>query len=138
PVSELYAARLRKEGVIAGGWLEGEIAAFTALLETEFEAAKSYLPNKADWFEGAWSGLGRPDEAITERRNVSTGVAEETVREIGRILTTVPEDVAVHKTLQRVIDARREMFESGAGFDWATAEALAFGTLLREDHPVRL
>jgi 2-oxoglutarate dehydrogenase E1 component len=138
PVSELYAARLQAEGVIGEGWLDGEIAAFTALLETEFEAAKSYLPNKADWFEGAWSGLGRPDEAITERRNVATGVAEEMAREIGGILTTVPADVAVHKTLHRIIDARREMFESGEGFDWATAEALAFGTLLREGHPVRL
>ncbi|HYI63577.1 MAG TPA: 2-oxoglutarate dehydrogenase E1 component [Allosphingosinicella sp.] len=138
PVSALYAARLEQEGVIGKGWLDGEVAAFTALLETEFEAAKSYLPNKADWFEGAWSGLGRPDEAITERRNVATGVAGETVREIGSILTTIPADVAVHKTLVRIVDARREMFETGEGFDWATAEALAFGTLLREGHPVRL
>jgi len=138
PISEIYGARLEKEGVIGKGWLEGEVAAFTALLEGEFEAANSYLPNKADWFEGAWSGLGRPDEAITERRNVATGVAQETAREVGAILTTVPADVAVHKTLVRIIDARRAMFETGAGFDWATAEALAFGTLLRESHPVRL
>jgi 2-oxoglutarate dehydrogenase E1 component len=138
PVSQLYAERLQQEGVIEKGWVDGEIAAFTTLLESEFEAAKSYLPNKADWFEGAWSGLGRPDEAITERRNVATGADEKTAREIGAILTTVPADVAVHKTLTRIIDARREMFETGEGFDWATAEALAFGTLLREGHPVRL
>ncbi|HEV2748699.1 MAG TPA: 2-oxoglutarate dehydrogenase E1 component [Allosphingosinicella sp.] len=138
PVSQLYAERLEKEGVIGKGWLEAEVAAFTALLESEFEAAKSYLPNKADWFEGAWSGLGRPDEAITERRNASTGISEALAREIGEILTAVPADVAVHKTLGRIIDARREMFASGEGFDWATAEALAFGTLLREGHPVRL
>jgi 2-oxoglutarate dehydrogenase E1 component len=138
PVSALYSARLEKEGMIDSGWVEREIAAFNALLEGEFEAATSYLPNKADWFEGAWSGLGRPDEAITERRNVATGVSQGTAREIGSILTTVPADLAVHKTLQRIVDARREMFESGEGFDWATAEALAFGTLLREGHPVRL
>jgi 2-oxoglutarate dehydrogenase E1 component len=138
PVSELYAARLEQEGVIGKGWVAGEIAAFTDLLEGEFEAAKSYLPNKADWFEGAWSGLGRPDEAITERRNVATGVAEGTAREIGAILTTIPADVAVHKTLARIVEARRDMFEQGEGFDWATAEALAFGTLLREGHAVRL
>ena len=138
PISEVYAARLIEQGVIEKGWVDGEIAAFTTLLEAEFEAAKSYLPNKADWFEGAWSGLGRPDEAITERRNVATGVDEAVVREIGKVLTTTPSDVAVHKTLTRIIDARRAMFESGEGFDWATAEALAFGTLLREGHPVRL
>ncbi|HEV2865664.1 MAG TPA: 2-oxoglutarate dehydrogenase E1 component, partial [Allosphingosinicella sp.] len=138
PVSALYAGRLEQERVIEPGWAEREVAGFTALLEGEFEAAQSYLPNKADWFEGAWSGLGKPKTAITERRNVSTGVPEELVREIGAVLSTVPGDVTVHKTLQRVIDARREMFETGEGFDWATAEALAFGTLLREGHPVRL
>ena len=137
-VSELYAARLEKEGVVPAGWVDGEIAAFNSLLETEFEAANSYIPNKADWFEGKWAGLHKPQEAITERRNVGTGVPEETVREIGRILTTVPGDVAVHPTLQRIIDARRAMFDSGENFDWATGEALAFGTLVREGHPVRL
>jgi 2-oxoglutarate dehydrogenase E1 component len=138
PVSELYAARLEQEGVIGKGAVDDEVAAFTALLEGEFEAARSYLPNKADWFEGAWSGLGKPSTPVTERRNVATGCAEATLREIGAVLTTIPADVAVHKTLVRIIDARREMFESGRGFDWATAEALAFGTLVREGHPVRL
>jgi 2-oxoglutarate dehydrogenase E1 component len=138
PISALYAARLEPEGVIEKGWVDGEIAAFTALLEQEFEAAKSYLPNKADWFEGAWSGLGKPKAAITERRNVATGCSEETLRDVGKTLTTVPEGLNVHKTLGRIIDARREMFASGEGFDWATAEALAFGTLVRENHPVRL
>ncbi|HEV2816915.1 MAG TPA: 2-oxoglutarate dehydrogenase E1 component, partial [Allosphingosinicella sp.] len=138
PISAIYAARLEKEGVIEKGWVDGEIAAFTTLLEGEFEAAQSYLPNKADWFEGAWSGLGRPKAAITERRNVATGVDEALLREIGKILTEVPAEVAIHKTLGRILAAKSEMFESGAGFDWATAEALAFGTLLRDGHPVRL
>jgi 2-oxoglutarate dehydrogenase E1 component len=138
PISAIYAERLEQEEVIEKGWVEGEVAAFTTLLEGEFEAAQSYLPNKADWFEGAWSGLGRPDEAITERRNVATGVGEALAREVGTILTTIPAELAVHKTLARIVDARREMFASGKGFDWATAEALAFGTLLRDGHPVRL
>ncbi|HEX9946861.1 MAG TPA: 2-oxoglutarate dehydrogenase E1 component, partial [Allosphingosinicella sp.] len=138
PVSELYGARLRQEGVIDGAWAEGRVAEFTGLLENEFEAAKSYLPNKADWFEGRWSGLGRPGTPETERRNVSTSVDEATLREVGAILSTIPEGLTVHKTLQRIIDAKREMFAGGQGFDWATAEALAFGTLLREGWGVRL
>jgi 2-oxoglutarate dehydrogenase E1 component len=75
---------------------------------------------------------------VTERRNVPTGASEELLREIGTTLTTIPADVAVHKTLVRIVDAKKAMFESGEGIDWATAEALAFGTLLREGHPVRL
>jgi 2-oxoglutarate dehydrogenase E1 component len=138
PISQLYAERLEREGVIEKGWLDRQVAQFTQLLEGEFEAARSYLPNKADWFEGAWAGLNKPQEAITARRNVATGVAEATAREVGRILTTIPAGLAAHKTLVRIVDARRQMFEGGEGFDWATAEALAFGTLLREGHPVRL
>ncbi|MFX6965388.1 hypothetical protein ABTH47_20425, partial [Acinetobacter baumannii] len=46
--------------------------------------------------------------------------------------------VTVHKTLNRVLDAKREMFKSGKNFDWATGEALAFGSLLSEGYGVRL
>ncbi len=138
PVSEIYGARLVEEGVIDAGWVEERVAAFTASLEREFEAARSYLPNKADWFEGRWTGLGRPDTPETERRNATTALDEETVREIGRVVTTIPDDLEVHKTLRRIVEARRQMFETGEGFDWATAEALAFGSLVREGFQVRL
>jgi 2-oxoglutarate dehydrogenase E1 component len=137
PISELYGERLVDEGVIDQGWAEGRVATFTATLDHEFEAARSYLPNKADWFEGRWTGLGRPDTE-NERRNAATAVAENRIREVGQVLTTVPEGLVVHKTLQRIIDARRQMLESGEGFDWATAEALAFGTLVKEGFQVRL
>jgi 2-oxoglutarate dehydrogenase E1 component len=138
PVSDIYGARLVAEGVVDRAWIDARIADFTAILENEFEAAKTYLPNKADWFEGRWQGLGRPDTPETERRNVATGISEDTARELGRVLTTIPEGLTVHKTLERIIAGRRQMFESGEGFDWATAEALAFGGLLREEFQVRL
>ena len=137
-VSEIYAERLEREGVVDPKQVEEMQRAYVATLEDEFEAAKSYLPNKADWFGGRWSGLGRPDTPETERRNVVTAIKPEVMDEIGRIITTVPEGFTIHKTLQRVLDAKKAMFESGEGFDWATAEALAFGTLVKEGHQVRL
>jgi 2-oxoglutarate dehydrogenase E1 component len=137
-VSEIYAARLASEGVIDADWVEANIAQFTSLLEGEFEAARSYLPNKADWFEGRWAGFSKPGTPTSERRNVETAVAEDVLRDVGRTITTVPADVEVHKTLSRIIDAKRAMFESGEGFDWATAEALAFGTLQKDGYNVRL
>ncbi len=138
PVSEIYGARLIQEKVIDQVWIDQAAAEFTSLLEGEFEAAKSYLPNKADWFEGRWSGFGKPATPETERRNVGTAVTDETVREIGTVLTAVPDQVEVHKTLRRILDAKAQMFVSGEGFDWATAEALAFGTLQKEGFNVRL
>jgi 2-oxoglutarate dehydrogenase E1 component len=138
PVSAIYGRRLADEGVIAPDWTQREEAAFVARLEDEFEAAKSYLPNKADWFGGRWEGLGAPDEPVTDRRNVVTSIGADELAEVGRVLTTVPEGFPVHKTLQRILDAKAEMFRSGEGFDWATAEALAFGSLVREGYQVRL
>jgi 2-oxoglutarate dehydrogenase E1 component len=137
-ISEIYAQRLIDEGVIDRAWVEKHTKDYIAHLEEEFAAGASYLPNKADWFEGRWSGLKLPGEPVLGRRNIATAVGEEELRRVGDVLTTVPEGVKVHKTLQRVIDAKKAMFETGDGFDWATAEALAFGTLLAEKHSIRL
>jgi 2-oxoglutarate dehydrogenase E1 component len=137
-VSEIYGKKLIEQGVIDQAWIDENVKQFTTLLEGEFEAGSSYKPNKADWFAGRWSGLHAPADAETARRNVETGIDKKLFDSLGRTLTTVPESVTIHKTLSRVIDAKREMFTSGAGFDWATGEALAFGSLLSEGYGVRL
>jgi 2-oxoglutarate dehydrogenase E1 component len=138
PISRIYGDRLIAEGVVDQPWIDEATKAYTQHLEEEFQAAVSYLPNKADWFEGRWSGLKRPDEPVLGRRNIETAVTEDEVHLVGKLLTTVPAEIHIHKTLQRILDAKKAMFESGSGFDWATAEALAFGTLLAEGHCVRL
>ncbi|MBK6411789.1 2-oxoglutarate dehydrogenase E1 component [Sphingopyxis sp.] len=141
PVSQLCAAKLESEGVIDAGWADARRAEFIARLEDDFEGAKSYKPNKADWFAGRWSGLHAPADPENARRNISTGVSDKLFDSIGRIMTTVPADLDVHKTLRRVIDARGAMFADKSDkevFDWATAESLAFGTLLSEGYQVRL
>ncbi|WP_439532371.1 2-oxoglutarate dehydrogenase E1 component [Polymorphobacter sp.] len=138
PVSELYADRLLKEGVIDERFLPEAIAAYTAKLEADFETAATYKANKADWFEGRWSGLGRPTEAISGRRAAQTGVPTSELRAIGQVLTRIPAGVAVHPTLSRILKAKAEMIETGKNLDWATAEALAFGSLLRDGNAVRL
>jgi 2-oxoglutarate dehydrogenase E1 component len=138
PVSAIYAERLKAEGVIDDDFAERNAAEFVAHLDEEFEAAKSYLPNKADWFAGRWSGLNKPADEETARRNVETGIDRKLFDSLGRTLTTVPDGHEIHKTLARIIDAKRDMFKTGTGFDWATAEALAFGSLVSEGYGVRL
>ena len=138
PVSAVYGERLKAEGVIDDSWI-GEVSdSYVARLEADFEAAKNYKVNKADWFEGDWSGFAAPREAITERRAAATGVSIDRVQELGVLLTTPPADLSIHKTLGRILEAKKAMFESGEGFDWATAEALAFGTLLQDGYGIRL
>jgi 2-oxoglutarate dehydrogenase E1 component len=137
-VSTIYARQLIGEGVVTQAEVQAMEDEFVAMLEVEFETAKSFKPNKADRFEGAWSAMSTPKEAITERRAAETGVPMDHLKAVGQVLTAVPETFNIHKTLKRVIDAKAEMFKSGEGVDWATAEALAFGTLLQEGFGVRL
>jgi 2-oxoglutarate dehydrogenase E1 component len=138
PISEIYGKRLIAEGVVDEAWIDTTTKQFVAHLEEDFQSAVSYLPNKADWFEGRWAGLGRPDEPVLGRRNIQTAIGDDEVKRLGEVLTTVPEGFAAHKTLLRILDAKKAMFESGEGFDWATAEALAFGSLIADGQNVRL
>ncbi len=137
-VSEIYSARLQEEGVIEAGYADGLCAEFTDLLEKEFAEAKDYKPDQADWFGGRWSGMNKPADPETARRNVETAIEKKLFDSLGRTLTAVPDDLTIHKTLGRVLKAKNDMFDSGEGFDWATAEALAFGSLVTEGFGVRL
>jgi 2-oxoglutarate dehydrogenase E1 component len=138
PISQIYGKRLMDEGVVDQTWIDATTKDYIGHLEEQFQGAISYLPNKADWFEGRWAGLGRPDEPVLGRRNIPTAISDEEMKRLGEVLTSVPRGFAIHKTLQRVLDAKKEMFASGEGFDWSTAEALAFGSLLAEGQGVRL
>ena len=131
----LYTERLVKDGLIPEGEIEDMKAAFQARLNEEFEAGKEYKPNKADWLDGRWSHLDKKEE---DYQRGQTAITPETFKEVGTALTRVPEGFAVHKTIGRFLDSRAKMIENGEGIDWATGEALAYGSLLTEGYPVRL
>ena len=131
----LYTERLVKDGLIPEGEIEDMKTAFQAHLNDEFEAGKDYKPNKADWLDGKWSHLDRRKD---EYQRGETAIAPETLAEVGTALTRTPDNFPLHKTVGRLLDTKKKMFESGEGFDWATGEALAFGGLLTEGMGVRL
>ncbi|RWO01095.1 2-oxoglutarate dehydrogenase E1 component [Mesorhizobium sp.] len=134
---QIYADRLIAEGHISQAEFDKLKADWRAHLEQEFEVGQHYKPNKADWLDGAWSGLRTADNQDEQRRG-KTAVPVKTLKEIGKKLTEVPKDFAAHKTIMRFLENRRQAIESGEGIDWSTAEALAFGAILLDGNPVRL
>ncbi|MGB8364022.1 MAG: 2-oxoglutarate dehydrogenase E1 component [Rhizomicrobium sp.] len=132
---ELYAAKLVAEGTASEDDVRTMIAEFNKRLDEEFEASKGHLPNRADWLDGRWSGFAVAPEG--DRRG-QTAAPAETLQQVGRALTTLPSDFNAHRTIARQLHAKAQMLETGNGIDWATAEALAFGSLLDEGYPVRL
>ncbi|WP_309666830.1 2-oxoglutarate dehydrogenase E1 component [Tabrizicola sp.] len=133
---QLYTERLVKDGLIPEGEIEDMKAAFQARLNEEFEVGKAFKPNKADWLDGRWKNMATKD--LNNYQRGETWIKAETLAEIGTGLTRVPDGFDLHKTVARQLDAKAKMFETGTGFDWATAEALAFGSLVTEGFPVRL
>jgi 2-oxoglutarate dehydrogenase E1 component len=134
-VVDVYANRLVEEGLLSREEIDHMQADFRNFLEEEFSAGEAFRPNRADWLDGKWSGIGHAEEGA--RRGV-TGVDLDLLKEVGRKLTSIPKSFTPHKTIARIMAARRKMIDEGQGIDWATAEALAYGTLLVEGFPVRL
>ncbi len=130
-----YAERLIAEKVITSDEPDAMMKEFFARLDSAYDAAKSYKPNKADFLEGAWSGL--KTAAMDDRRG-KTDVATDTLQRLGRVLYTMPNGFDINPKIARQLEAKQKMFESGTGLDWGTAENLAYATLLDEGYPVRL
>jgi 2-oxoglutarate dehydrogenase E1 component len=132
---ELYARQLVSEGVISEAHAEQIFADHNQHLNDEFEAGLTFKQNKADWLEGQWAGL---KAASGDDRRGTTACTKDMLLRIGKVMTTIPENITAHSKLKRVVGARKTAIETGENIDWATAEHLAFGSLLMEGHKVRL
>ncbi|MEY4706533.1 MAG: hypothetical protein RJB58_256 [Pseudomonadota bacterium] len=132
---QLFTSKLVKEGTLTQSEADAMADGFVQTLDREFDASKSHLPNRADWLDGRWQGLETAPKN-SDRRG-ETGVPEKVLRKVGKALTTAPENFNLHKTIARQLEAKAKMFETGEGFDWATCEALALGSLLDEGSYVR-
>jgi 2-oxoglutarate dehydrogenase E1 component len=136
-VVEIYGKRLVAEGILDEAGVEAMKTEYRKTLDDAFSVAEGYRANKADWLDGRWSGLKVAGDQDDARRGL-TGVPLDKLKDIGLRVTRVKKKFNLHRTLQRIFDARRKSIEEGAGIDWATAESLAFGSLLEEGFPVRL
>jgi 2-oxoglutarate dehydrogenase E1 component len=132
---DIYTKRLVDEGVVAAGEAEDWADEFNQFLDVEFDAGKAFKVNKADWLDGVWAGFSLPED---DDRRGKTEVDSDRLAALGRRITDIPRDFAMHKTVQRVIEARRKAIVEGQGVDWALGEHLAFATLLDEGFNVRL
>ncbi len=131
---KVYGEKLVNEGSISKEYLNNSIKKFKDLLDDQFKNAKNYKP-KIEWFEGTWSRY-RPEPG-KDKRGV-TGFDTKKLKGISDKINSTPSDLNIHKTISKILENRKLMVSKGKGIDWSTAEALAFGSLLKEGYPVRL
>jgi len=135
PTLEKYRAKLVSEGVVT----EEQVQKMTDTCMQEYNKAyldsNTYTPSKMDWLSSYWKGFKSPKQISLIRK---TGVPRDTLYKLGEKITSWPAGFQLHPTLEKIMERKKEMFKTGKGFDWATAEALAFGSLLLEGNIVRL
>ncbi len=136
-IVNVYSKRLIAEGVITAEEFEAMKADYRKSLDEDFSASEGYKANKADWLDGRWAGMKSAKDLDDPRKGL-TGVDIKTLKDLGLKITKAPKAFAVHKTMQRVLDARHKMIEDGVGLDWSMGENLAFATLLNDGFRIRL
>ncbi len=131
----LYKDQLIKEEILTEDEAKTKLSDFKKFLDNEFELSKSYKPNKADWLDGTWTGI--KIASIDARRGKTSSTADD-LKILAKEIHTIPEGFTPHKRIKKIYNDREQSIIEGKNIDWATAEALAFATLLKDGYGVRL
>ena len=131
----IYKDQLIREEVLTEDEAKLRISDFKKFLDSEFELSKSYKPNKADWLDGTWTGF---KTASFDARRGKTSSNEEDIKLIAKEIHSIPEEFTPHKRIKKIYNDRYQSIVNEQNIDWATAEALAFASLLADGYGVRL
>ncbi|EJS43355.1 kgd1p [Saccharomyces arboricola H-6] len=138
-VIDVYTEKLINEGTFSNKDIDEHKKWVWNLFEDAFEKAKDYVPSQREWLTAAWEGFKSPKELATEiLPHEPTNIPEKTLKDLGKVLSSWPEGFEVHKNLKRILKNRGKSIETGEGIDWATGEALAFGSLVLDGQNVRV
>ena len=128
-VRKLYVESLVKRGDITLDEAEQALNDFQGKLQVALDETRSQAPGDVK--------AAKPPKPLGVLPPILTGVERSTLESVYRQLTAVPDGFTIHPKLARQFQTRDKMFEGGQ-VDWATAEALAYGSLVLDGHPVRL
>jgi len=131
----IYKDQLVREEVLTEDEAKLRISDFKKFLDSEFELSKSYKPNKADWLDGTWTGF---KTASFDARRGKTSSNAEDIKLIAKEIHSIPEEFTPHKRIKKIYNDRYQSIVNEQKIDWATAEALAFASLLADGYGVRL
>jgi len=138
-VLSLYTDQLIKEGTFTEKEIDEHRQWVWGMLEKAYDGSKEYKPSPREWLSSSWEGFPTPKElAENVLPHHDTGSDAHTLKRIGEVISTFPEGFTPHRNLARIINTRGKTVAEGNNIDWATAEALAFGTLCLEGTHVRI
>uniref|UniRef100_A0A2K5HP44 2-oxoglutarate dehydrogenase-like, mitochondrial n=1 Tax=Colobus angolensis palliatus TaxID=336983 RepID=A0A2K5HP44_COLAP len=139
PVLKKYADKLIAEGTVTLQEFEEEIAKYDRICEEAYGRSKDKkILHIKHWLDSPWPGFFNVDGEPKSMTCPATGIPEDVLTHIGSVASSVPlEDFKIHTGLSRILRGRADMTKNRT-VDWALAEYMAFGSLLKEGIHVRL
>jgi len=135
---KIYSDKLIAENTIDKAYSDGIVAEFKNTLENEYEKAKEAKSSKVrEFMQERWDGFTRRGvDAMLKVEN--TKYSEDKLKNISKIVSTVPQGVKFLRKAERILDGRAKMVFETDTLDWGMAETLAYGSLLEEGYNVRI
>ncbi|MDP9078399.1 MAG: 2-oxoglutarate dehydrogenase E1 component [Bacteroidota bacterium] len=136
---EIYKQKLQAEGSIDAAFASELERKFRAELQSKLDESKAQdgITETIQMFEGAWHGLHLASSRESFA-SIDTSVPKDELLEIGKKITELPKGKEFFKKIEKLFEERSKMVATTHVFDWAMGELLAYGTLLKDGHPVRL
>jgi len=135
---DIYAEKLLVEGIIEEGTVKKLEQEYKNTLEEDLEdSRKEDKTEITAIMKNEWEGFqyAQPDSMI---QAVDTTFNMADLTQIAEVITKLPEDKKFLRKISRLIEARHKMFFEENSLDWAMAELLAYGSLLKEGYDVRM
>lgn len=135
---EIYLKKLLAEGVITQEEADKMEQEFNDMLQERLEESREIKKATITSFmQNTWAGL-TPSKPADYHKSPETGVEKDSFLSIAKTLTHLPKNKKFFKKIEKLFDDRRKMIEENQQVDWAMAELLAYGSLLKECYNVRL
>ncbi len=134
---KIYFDRLLAEGVITQEQADGFDSELRSNLDAALEdARKRSLTVISPFLGDQWKHI-RASKLTDFEQSPETGVSEKRLKEIAKVLYTVPEGMSFFKKMEKLLNDRRNMIEKSDSLDWGMAELLSYGSLLMDGNPIR-
>lgn len=135
---EIYAKKLTSSGLVGADLVKSMEQEFSDMLQERLlEAKEIEKATVTQFLEDTWQGYRFAKKADFET-SPETGVKADILKEISKVLTSVPKEIKVFRKMQKILKDREEMVFLSDKLDWGMAELLAYGSLLKEGHDVRV
>lgn len=136
---DIYYQQLLSQGTIDAQQGAAMEKSFRDKLQEKLNESKAEerFTDTIQMFAGAWEGLHLATDNDFSAP-VNTGVPKDELLSIGKKITELPKGKEFFKKIEKLFEERSKMVNNTHVFDWAMGELLAYGTLLKEGHPVRL